>query len=100
MDHRSDRLLQKGVVMRSLAGLMSRRRIVIGGAVATLLILILVVVVLLISANTSSADDQPIAFSHRAHSQAGVQCQFCHTGVSKSPSAGIPSVELCMGCHL
>jgi hypothetical protein len=79
---------------------MSRRKILIGGAVATLLILIIVVVlVLLVSANISSAEDQPIAFSHRAHSQAGIQCQFCHVGVNKSPSAGIPSVELCMGCH-
>jgi hypothetical protein len=43
---------------------------------------------------------QPIQFSHKHH--AGlyqIDCQYCHTGTDRSPSAGVPSVELCMGCH-
>ncbi len=43
---------------------------------------------------------QPIPFSHRHH--AGVfeiDCLFCHPGTDRSASAGVPSVELCMGCH-
>jgi hypothetical protein len=43
---------------------------------------------------------QPIAFSHKHH--AGlyqIDCQYCHSGTDRSPSAGVPSVELCMGCH-
>jgi len=43
---------------------------------------------------------QPIAFSHKHH--AGlyeIECQYCHSGTDRSPSAGVPSVELCMGCH-
>lgn len=43
---------------------------------------------------------QPIPFSHRHH--AGVfeiDCLFCHAGTDRSASAGVPSVELCMGCH-
>ncbi len=43
---------------------------------------------------------QPIQFSHKHH--AGlyqIDCQYCHSGTDRSPSAGVPSVELCMGCH-
>ena len=43
---------------------------------------------------------QPIQFSHRKHVETNkMECQYCHSGVSKSPFATIPSVELCMGCH-
>ena len=43
---------------------------------------------------------QPIPFSHKHH--AGlyeIDCFYCHSGTDVSPSAGVPSVELCMGCH-
>jgi hypothetical protein len=43
---------------------------------------------------------QPIGFSHKHHAGLyGVDCQYCHSGTDRSPSAGVPSVELCMGCH-
>ncbi len=47
----------------------------------------------------SAAPAQPIAFSHRTHTQAGVQCLFCHSSATRSDAAGIPSPEECMGCH-
>lgn len=43
---------------------------------------------------------QPIPFSHKHH--AGlyqIDCQYCHSGTDRSPSAGVPSVAVCMGCH-
>jgi len=43
---------------------------------------------------------QPIPFSHAHH--AGlyeIECLYCHTGTDRSAVAGMPSVELCMGCH-
>ncbi len=44
--------------------------------------------------------DQPIPFSHKHHSTAfGIDCMYCHTGADRSSAAGVPSVELCMGCH-
>ncbi len=44
--------------------------------------------------------EQPIPFSHKIHiEKAKLECQYCHSGVAKSPFATIPSVELCMGCH-
>ncbi|MFN8390926.1 MAG: cytochrome c3 family protein [Bdellovibrionota bacterium] len=43
---------------------------------------------------------QPIAYSHRVHMEKnGMECQYCHSGVTKSNFATVPSVELCMGCH-
>lgn len=44
--------------------------------------------------------DQPIAFSHYIHAgQHGIDCNYCHTTVETSKSAGIPSPQLCMNCH-
>jgi hypothetical protein len=43
---------------------------------------------------------QPIQFSHKHH--AGlyqIDCNYCHSGTERSPAAGVPSVQLCMGCH-
>lgn len=43
---------------------------------------------------------QPIPFSHKHHAgQFGIDCQYCHSGTDTSSAAGVPSVELCMGCH-
>lgn len=43
---------------------------------------------------------QPINFSHKIHADInGIQCQYCHAGVEKSKTAGIPSAMVCMNCH-
>ena len=43
---------------------------------------------------------QPIPFSHRHHAgQFEIDCLYCHSGTDRSRMAGVPSVELCMGCH-
>ena len=43
---------------------------------------------------------QPIAFSHTDHvNRVGLDCQTCHVYARRSPVAGIPSVEVCAGCH-
>lgn len=43
---------------------------------------------------------QPIAFSHKIHAgDNAINCQYCHSGVEKSKTAGIPSVNICMNCH-
>ena len=43
---------------------------------------------------------QPIAFSHAHHvTEVGLDCQFCHAYARRGPVAGIPSVQLCAGCH-
>ena len=43
---------------------------------------------------------QPIPFSHAVHAGGlGLDCRFCHAGVEGSAQAGMPSAELCLGCH-
>lgn len=44
--------------------------------------------------------DQPIQFDHRHHVRdAEIDCRYCHYLVERSPYAGVPPTELCMGCH-
>ena len=43
---------------------------------------------------------QPIPFSHAHHAgEWEIECQYCHSNTDESRAAGVPSVELCMGCH-
>jgi mono/diheme cytochrome c family protein len=44
--------------------------------------------------------DQPILFSHKIHAGDNqIDCKYCHTSVTQSRHAGIPSVNVCMNCH-
>lgn len=46
------------------------------------------------------APTQPIAFSHKLHAgQYQIDCNYCHTGVTKAQAANIPSANMCMNCH-
>jgi mono/diheme cytochrome c family protein len=43
---------------------------------------------------------QPIPFSHKLHAgQYQINCNYCHTGVTKGKQANIPSLNICMNCH-
>ncbi|MBM2842313.1 MAG: cytochrome c family protein [Anaerolineales bacterium] len=68
---------------------------------AFLLVLSLAVIagIMWTRAQALAAPDQPIAYSHQVHIGAGVQCLYCHSGALRASSAGIPSVEKCLGCH-
>ncbi len=45
--------------------------------------------------------DQPITFSHKLHAgDMKIDCQYCHIGVEKSRHATVPSVNVCMNCHM
>jgi hypothetical protein len=44
---------------------------------------------------------QPVKFSHAVHAgQNGTDCIYCHSYVQFSKSAGFPSENVCMNCHL
>lgn len=46
------------------------------------------------------APEQPIDFSHKIHAgDYQIPCLYCHANARRSPVAGIPSVQHCMGCH-
>ena len=67
--------------------------------VALLILTVTLGGILLTRAQVLAAPEQPIAYSHRTHVEAGVQCLFCHSSALRSDVAGIPSVQKCMGCH-
>ena len=49
---------------------------------------------------SDAAPIQPINFSHKIHAGDNqVPCLYCHTYADRTPSAGVPSVEKCIGCH-
>ena len=43
--------------------------------------------------------EQPLEFPHNIHVGKEIACEFCHEGVDKGPTAGIPGVRTCMICH-
>jgi hypothetical protein len=47
-----------------------------------------------------TAPEQPINFSHQIHAGDNeIPCMYCHTQARRSISAGVPSVNKCVGCH-
>ena len=81
--------------MRIITFLKKWRWVIIGLFVVALV----VGIYFLITSRAKTAPEQPIAFSHRAMIAFGMKCLYCHNSASISPAAGIPSVQLCMGCH-
>lgn len=46
------------------------------------------------------APAQPIAFSHRQHAgDLGLDCRYCHFNAAKGEVAGVPPMDVCLGCH-
>lgn len=44
--------------------------------------------------------EQSIGFDHRHHVvDASIDCLYCHYEAERSAEAGLPSADLCMGCH-
>ncbi len=82
--------------MRPLAIPPRARLFIIGAAI---LVVLLAATYSLLATQTQAAPPQPIAFPHVTMVQAGIPCLFCHTDAIRSPVAGIPSVDKCMGCH-
>jgi hypothetical protein len=64
-----------------------------------ILVVWLVVVTILVLLNAGRSPAQPLAFKHSVHIDNGVQCLFCHTGANRGPSAIIPTISRCKGCH-
>lgn len=44
--------------------------------------------------------EQPIKYSHKLHAgDMGIDCKYCHTSVTQTRHASIPSADICMNCH-
>jgi len=45
--------------------------------------------------------EQPIYYSHKVHAGANqINCLYCHGGAQEGKHANIPSVNVCMNCHM
>ncbi len=45
--------------------------------------------------------EQPIYYSHKVHAGVNqISCLYCHGGAQDSKQASIPSVNVCMNCHM
>ena len=51
--------------------------------------------------NTGYEPTQPIPFSHEIHAgKYQMDCRYCHTSVEEGRFASVPSLNVCMNCHL
>jgi len=51
--------------------------------------------------NKSYQPEQPIYYSHKVHAGINqVNCLYCHGGAQDSKHASIPSMNVCMNCHM
>lgn len=74
----------------------------LGAAGALALVAVVVVVAWATGRADRNAPDQPIAFPHDVHAGGTnkIPCMYCHTSADRSVDAGIPSVQVCAGCHI
>jgi hypothetical protein len=46
------------------------------------------------------APEQPIAFSHKRHAgDLRMDCNYCHFNAPRGKHAGVPPMQVCLGCH-
>ena len=51
--------------------------------------------------NKGYQPDQPIPFSHALHSgEYKMACVYCHTQVEVAKHSAVPSLNICMNCHM
>lgn len=51
--------------------------------------------------NKGYAPEQPIPFSHELHAgQYKMQCLYCHSSAERANHSAVPSLNICMNCHL
>ena len=51
--------------------------------------------------NQGYQPEQPIAFSHELHAgQYQIQCLYCHSTAERANHAAVPSLNICMNCHI
>jgi hypothetical protein len=46
-----------------------------------------------------AARPQDVPFSHKHHTDLGIDCRYCHTTAEETASANIPPTRICMNCH-
>ena len=80
----------------------ANRKVVIVGIISIALGLVVALFLSLYSVGLvdNYQPSQPISFPHSVHAGTnGIDCKYCHNSVTKSKSAGLPTVNVCMNCH-
>lgn len=81
---------------------------IVGGIVGLTVVVGLPVFVYLLTNNKLSIGynigyqpTQPVPFSHKQHAgDYKIDCKYCHTNVGASRHSSVPSLNICMNCHL
>jgi hypothetical protein len=60
---------------------------------------LLFVLIVFAGCDRGAAVIQPVGFNHQAHTDSGLDCTFCHESVENAAYAGVPTTDLCVGCH-
>lgn len=51
--------------------------------------------------NINYEPTQPIPYSHELHAgKYKIDCKYCHTSTEESRHASVPSLNICMNCHM
>ena len=51
--------------------------------------------------NDGYQPSQPIPYSHKLHAgKLKIDCKYCHTGTETNRHALVPSVNMCLNCHM
>jgi hypothetical protein len=77
-------------------------KVLLAGAGALLVLAVLVVGAFTVGPfGGGRGHEQPIAFAHDIHAGTNqIPCMYCHSTADRSIDAGIPSVQVCAGCHI
>lgn len=77
------------------------KKIIVASFVLTVLTIVAFGLFLMPGRGVGYAPSQPIPFSHALHAgKRKIQCLYCHSNADKSPKSNVPSVNVCMNCHL
>lgn len=76
-------------------------KVLLAGVGALVLLVVLAVGAFTVGPFGGGGIEQPIAFPHDVHAGTNqIPCMYCHTSADRSVDAGIPSVQVCAGCHI
>lgn len=81
--------------------MVSKRFLAFGGLVALVAVGLVLKFWWKLGNNTGYSPEQPIPFSHKIHAGDNkIPCLYCHSGALQSRHAGVPSMNICMNCHV
>ena len=76
-------------------------KVLLAGVAAVVVVIALAIGAFTVGPFSGRGIEQPIAFPHDLHAGTNqIPCMYCHTTADRSVDAGIPSVQVCAGCHI